>query len=125
MTTTLGLIDWLWMFVPAGVHVLGWYFWTKNSLRLSLQKDRRIVSLLGVVGFWISETALIFFIILMARDSSLEYFHKVGLPLLKVGFLSAVASVIASWFAKGWSRTCFLISSVVVLIFWLGVANSV
>ena len=125
MATTLRLIDWLWMFVPAGVHVLGWYFWTKDSLRLSLRKGRRVVSLLGAVSFWTSEATLIFFIVLMARDSSLEYFQKVGLPLLWVGFWSAVASVIACWFAKGRSRICFLVASLVTLIFWLGVANSV
>jgi len=86
MATTVDLIDWLWMSVPVGVHVLGWYFWTKNSLRLSLRKGRRVVNLLGAVSFWISEIALILFNVLMARDSSLEYFQKVGLPLLWVGF---------------------------------------
>ena len=124
MATTPDLIDWLWMSVPAGVHILGWYFWNKRSRPLSLRKSRRVVSLLGAVSFWISETTLILSVVLMDRNSSLNYFYRVGIPLLKIGFLSAVASVIALWFAKGWSRVCFLVASLVVLIFWLGVANS-
>lgn len=107
MATTLGLIDGLWMFVPAGVHIFGWYFWTKGSLPLSLRKSRRVVSLLGAVLFWISETALVLFIILMARDSSLGYFQKIGIPLLGIGFFPAVGSTIACWFAKGGAAFAF------------------
>jgi len=55
----------------------------------------------------------------------MDYFYNVGVPLLGIGFFSAVASLIGSWFGRGLSRISFLVAAAGVLVFWLGVALGV
>jgi len=85
------------------------------------------VSAIGAVGLLCSDTALIRFIFLRDRDSfyDMDYFYNVGVPLLGIGFFSAVASLIGSWFGRGLSRISFLVAAAGVLVFWLGVALGV
>lgn len=116
------LVGGIMLAVATFVHSLGWYFWKKRAIGKSLRKVSKIIVVIGTICFVASGAIWLAFSITTAFDSSWPHFWNVGIPLIKIGVWPAMASVLASGFSRGLSRTSFLISGVLIFFFWLLVA---
>jgi len=108
--------------VATFVHLLGWYFWNQRARGTSLREFRKIIVVIGTICFVAAGGIWLAFSITTAFDSSWPHFWNVGIPLIRIGVWPAMASVLASGFSRGLSRTSFLISGVLIFFFWLVVA---
>lgn len=105
---------------------IGWFFWLRQRRSLALPRWRNILVWSGIIPLTISVLLFALFLFLTLRmEMTNEPFTgrlSILLPIVRVGFLTAVVAVLMCSFARDKSRTCLEAAGATILILWIAQA---
>jgi hypothetical protein len=106
---------------------LGVFFWLREHRRFPLPTWRKVLVWLGIISLTISVFTFPRFLSEVQRAEARNEDLQVStlLPLIRIGFWSAIGAFLIGWLASDKSRVFLLISSLLIWILWTAQARGI